>query len=67
MGHAGENGGRRAKAARRVIEFAKPWLEAHPRARPAMLALYYLAIIAVLVAMYGRGNFETPEFVYAEF
>jgi hypothetical protein len=50
-----------------VIGFAKHWIEAHPRARPALLALYYLAIIAVLVAMYGRGNFETPEFVYAEF
>ena len=67
MGDAGENGGRRAKTARCVIEIAKHWLEAHPRARPALLALYYLAIIAVLVAMYGRGNFETPEFVYAEF
>jgi hypothetical protein len=50
-----------------VIEFAKPWFDAHPHVRPALLALYYLAIIAVLVAMYGRGNFETPEFVYAEF
>ena len=67
MGHAGENGGRCAKASRRVIAFAKHWLDAHPRAQPAVLALYYLAIIAVLVAMYGRGNFETPEFVYAEF
>jgi hypothetical protein len=35
--------------------------------KPAALVLYYLAIIALLVAMYGRGNFETPEFVYAEF
>ena len=50
-----------------MIAFAQPWLEAHPRARPALLILYYLAIIAVLVSMYGRGNFETPEFVYAEF
>ena len=50
-----------------MIAFAKNWLDAHPRARPAVLALYYLAIIAVLAAMYGRGNFETPEFVYAEF
>ena len=50
-----------------MIAFAKNWLDAHPGARPALLALYYLAIIAVLVAMYGRGNFETPEFVYAEF
>ena len=67
MGDAGENGGGCAKAPRSVIADAKLWLEAHPRARPALLALYYLAIIAVLVAMYGRGNFETPEFVYAEF
>ena len=67
MGHACENGRGRAKAARGVIAFAKNWLDAHPHARPAVLALYYLAIIAVLVAMYGRGNFETPEFVYAEF
>ena len=50
-----------------MIAFAQHWLDAHPRARPVVLALYYLAIIAVLVAMYGRGNFETPEFVYAEF
>ena len=50
-----------------MIDFAKHWLDAYPRARPAVLVLYYLAIIAVLAAMYGRGNFETPEFVYAEF
>ena len=50
-----------------MIQFAKHWLDAHPRARPALLALYYLAIIGVLVAIYGRGNFETSEFVYAEF
>ena len=50
-----------------MIDFAKGWLDAHPHARPVVLVLYYLAIIAVLVAMYGRGNFETPEFVYAEF
>ena len=67
MGDAGQDGGRRGKAACGVIDFAKHWLDAHPRARPAALALYYLAIIAVLAAMYGRGNFETPEFVYAEF
>jgi hypothetical protein len=50
-----------------VIQFAEKWLDAHPRARPALLALYYLAVIGVLIAMYGRGNFETPEFVYQEF
>jgi len=67
MGHAGQDGGRRAEAARSVIQFAEKWLEAHPRARPALLTLYYLAIIGALVALYGRGNFETPEFVYQEF
>ena len=50
-----------------MIAFAQKWLDAHPRVQPVALVLYYLAIIAVLVAMYGRGNFETPEFVYAEF
>ena len=45
----------------------KSWLDARPRARLALLTVYYLAIIAALLAMYGRGNFETPEFVYAEF
>ena len=67
MGHPGEDGGRRAKASRRVTEAAKNWLDARPRARLALLTLYYLAMIAALLAMYGRGNFETPEFVYAEF
>lgn len=67
MGDAGQDGGRRGEAARGVIGFAQKWLDAHPRVKPAALVLYYLAIIALLVAMYGRGNFETPEFVYAEF
>jgi hypothetical protein len=43
------------------------WLEAHPRSRVALLTLYYLAIIAGLVALYGRGDFSTPPFVYQEF
>ena len=50
-----------------MIARAQRWLAAHPAARTALLAVYYLAIIATLVAMYGRGNFETPEFVYQEF
>jgi hypothetical protein len=50
-----------------VIPAAKQWLEAHPRARTALLVCYYLAIIGTLLVMYGRGNFETPEFVYQEF
>ena len=43
------------------------WMEAHPRARVTLLTLYYLAIIAGLVAVYGRGDFSTPPFVYQEF
>ena len=50
-----------------MTETVKKWLAARPRARLALLTLYYLAIVAVLVVLYGRGNFETPEFVYAEF
>lgn len=43
------------------------WLEAHPRVRVAVLVTYYLAIIAGLMALYGRGDFSTPPFVYQEF
>jgi hypothetical protein len=50
-----------------VTDAAKKWLEAHPRERLLLLTLYYLAVIAALLVMYGRGNFETPEFVYQEF
>ena len=67
MGHAGEDGRRHPTATERVIEGAKKWLDVHPRGRLALMTIYYLAIIAALLAMYGRGNFETPEFVYQEF
>jgi hypothetical protein len=43
------------------------WLAQHPRLRTALLTLYYLGLIAALLAMYGRGNFDTPEFVYQGF
>ena len=43
------------------------WLEQHPRWRLVLLTLYYFAIIAALLAIYGRGDFETPSFVYQEF
>jgi len=32
-----------------------------------LLTLYYLAIIAGLVLMYGKGNFSTPHFIYQGF
>lgn len=43
------------------------WMEAHPKTRTVLLTLYYLAIIAGLIALYGRGDFSTPAFVYQEF
>ena len=49
------------------MKTVRSWLEAHPPARTALLALYYLAIIAGLLAIYGRGDFSTPPFVYQEF
>jgi len=39
----------------------------HPEIRRAWLILYYLAIIVGLIAMYGRGDFSTPPFVYQGF
>jgi hypothetical protein len=45
----------------------KAWLEVHPRTRVALLTLYYFAIIAGLIALYGRGDFSTPPFVYQEY
>ena len=31
------------------------------------LLFYYLAIIAGLIALFGRGDFSTPPFVYQGF
>lgn len=38
-----------------------PWI------RAVALTLYYLAILAVLIWMYGKGDFSTPGFVYQGF
>jgi hypothetical protein len=43
------------------------WLERHPTLLRMLLILYYLAVILVLIAMYGRGDFRTPPFVYQGF
>lgn len=40
---------------------ASPWLTAAAR------TLYYLAILLGLIALYGRGDFSTPPFVYQGF
>jgi len=41
--------------------YRRPW------ARTLLLALYYLAIIAGLVVLYGRGDFVPHEFIYQGF
>ncbi len=38
-----------------------------PWVRFAALTLYYLGILWGLIAMYGRGDFSTPPFIYQNF
>lgn len=38
-----------------------------PLGRVILLSAYYLAIIAGLVVLYGKGNFSATEFVYQGF
>ena len=40
---------------------------ARPRVRFVVLTAYYLAILAGLVALYGKGDFSTPPFIYQNF
>jgi hypothetical protein len=40
---------------------ARPWV------RFAALTIYYLGILVALVALYGRGDFSTPPFIYQNF
>ena len=49
------------------MEILNRWFVNYPRTRLAALTLYYLAIIAALVLLYGRGDFSTPPFVYQDF
>jgi hypothetical protein len=45
-----------------VIEwFAQPWV------RFVALTIYYLGILVGLIALYGKGNFSTPQFIYQNF
>jgi len=41
--------------------FAKPWIKG------ILLTIYYLAILLALIAMYGKGDFSTPPFIYQGF
>ena len=58
-------GGRRAAAC--ILSAMEEWLAGHPKTKQVLLVVYYLALIAALVFMYGRGDFSTPPFVYQEF
>jgi hypothetical protein len=43
------------------------WLNTHPTVHRLLLILYYLVVILALIAIYGRGDFRTPPFVYQGF
>jgi hypothetical protein len=43
------------------------WLEQHPILYRVLLVFYYVGVILALIAMYGRGDFRTPPFVYQGF
>jgi hypothetical protein len=43
------------------------WLDEHPTLHRILLILYYLAVILALIAIYGRGDFRAPPFVYQGF
>jgi len=40
---------------------------ARPRVRFVVLTAYYLGILVGLIALYGKGDFSTPPFVYQNF
>jgi hypothetical protein len=39
----------------------------HPTLHRVLLILYYVSVILALIAIYGRGDFRTPPFVYQGF
>lgn len=40
---------------------AQPWV------RFVALTIYYVAILVGLIAIYGKGDFSTPPFIYQNF
>ncbi len=42
-------------------------ISTNPTARLILLTIYFFAIIAGLILMYGEGSLATPEFVYQGF
>ena len=51
---------------RRLMEFFTA-LYRNPWGRVLLLSIYYFAILAGLVIMYGKGNLTSPDFVYQGF
>jgi hypothetical protein len=51
----------------------KPWIRSitdsfrSPIARVFLLTAYYLAVIAALLALYGKGDISSSSFVYQGF
>jgi len=41
--------------------FARPWVQF------VALLIYYLGILVGLFALYGKGSFATPSFIYQNF
>ncbi|HZQ07993.1 MAG TPA: teichoic acid D-Ala incorporation-associated protein DltX [Anaerolineae bacterium] len=39
-------------------------LSNHPQARMIGMTLLYVAILLALLALYGKGDFSTPPFIY---
>ena len=62
MAHTARSYCRSPAAARDVS-----WFERHPTLYRLVLILYYLGIILALIALYGRGEFKPPPFVYQGF
>jgi D-Ala-teichoic acid biosynthesis protein len=54
------------RADRSQIILSSRWL-ARPWVRFAALTIYYLGILVGLIALYGRGDFSTPPFIYQNF
>jgi hypothetical protein len=51
---------------KRLTEFITT-ISRNPWARVMLLSIYYFAIIAGLILMYGEGSLAAPEFVYQGF
>ncbi len=48
------------------LALPRKWF-AKPRVRFMALTIYYLGILAGLVALYSQGDFSTPPFIYQNF